>query len=130
MLIEGRSEGFGGLVRRLFEDESQFFIHYKNGKSVRVAFHKGTWRVMRENGDFFEFTDAPQVYVCANPLLKGLLEEKISSLSKDEWFKVARELPAAVMEETLRIWAAPTGEIATILITQHGRDGWFTNFED
>lgn len=129
MILQGDPRVTEFYVQALIEHECQFVLIHKNGKKVRIAFHKGTWKVMRENGVWFELNDSPDIVYCEDSLLRGFLEEmfKKHEGKHRNWFRTD---PAMMILDTLRIWLGNVEDISEINVMQAGRDGWFTNFND
>ena len=124
------------VVTSLLKEECQFIITYINpGEEtvrVRVAFHEGTWKIMRDNGDYFEFYDSFNIVECNNNLLRGLVVAKTESVDSEHWENRDwwRAKPAKVIIQVLELWIGKFENIISIDVTQFGRDGWFVNFTD
>ena len=139
MLLDKDRQANELIVRHLLEREDQFFIYYVDKTAVRVAFYKGTWRVMRRNwygeedipdsDQFFDLTDAPAVLEQNDKLLNGFIDAKIESSGKLMDYH-CRITPSWIIAETLNMWAGRHEDIKEIRVTQYGRDGWFINFDD
>lgn len=96
------------------------------GRAIRVAFHEGTWRLMRENGDFFDFYDTNEVTGGNNDMLQAMVSEIAKHSSSG--FEEFRQRPAWIMARAIAVWGGPSEEIETIEVTQACRDGWFESF--
>jgi hypothetical protein len=126
MLIQGDTRANSFLLESLLANEAQFLVTYKSEK-IRVAFSKGDWKIMKDDGEYFVFSDGVFVSECSNKLLKGLLDQRIEANKTDnDW----RKTPAKIMREVLDIWIEPSEKIQQIDVTQAERNGWFTDFDE
>lgn len=130
MILQGDLRVNDQVLRALLEGECQFVVSYENKKRIRVSFHEGTWKLMREDGEYFTFYDSFGVEDCDNPLLRGLIEEKTKSSEGMHWVNEWRDRAAFIMSGVLSIWVSPPEKIAEINVTQACRDGWFNSFND
>lgn len=129
MRIQGDTRAIPFYVQALLEHECQFFLTHENGKKVRVAFKKGSWKLMRENGDSFEVDDSVSVIECKNPVLKAFIEQRIESLFL-KFNDFIRTYPAMVIVDTLEIWFGNLEGVTEISVTKASRDGWFYEFSE
>lgn len=129
MLIQGDPKVAEHIIQALIEHECQFFVSRKDNKSLRVAFRKGVWKLMLDNGDGFELSDGLVINACDDSLLRGFIEEKIMQLQgkHDNWF---RTVPAMIILATLKIWFGKLDNEIEINVVKAGRDGWFNSFTD
>jgi hypothetical protein len=118
------------IVKSLLEKECQFTIDYINKTRLRIAFHEGMWKIMRDNGDYFVFYDSFGLEESNNLLLEGLVRAKTELSEKRNWVDQWREKPATVIVESISLWTGSLAFVESIKLTQWGRDGWFTNFND
>lgn len=113
------------IIRCWIAKEYAFEIRYSIGVTVRVAFHKGTWHVVKlgledRYIDGFESTDEGGIS-CENPLLHGLIETTMLVSSKED---DPRNGPARIIESVLRIWAAVPEKIDKMICFQPGRNAF------
>lgn len=129
MILQGDPRVTEFYIQALLEHECQFFIIHENRKKVRVAFTKGAWKLMREDGEKFELNDSGVLNDCPDTVLEGFILQRLES-RKDQspnWF---RTYPALVMVDVLKIWLGPLEDVVEIDVRQAGRDGWFVHFND
>lgn len=129
MTIQGDPRATPFFVQALLEHECQFFLTHKNGKKLRVAFHEGMWKLMRQDGEFFVFYDVGDIQECDNDVLRAFIEQRMKAREKQAG-NPYRTYPALVMLDTLAVWMGKLEDVTEISVTQASRDGWFKSFND
>lgn len=132
MEIKGDGTAIEFIIRTLIEHECGFVIYYWDGHDnprVRIGFHKGAWKVMREDGTYFELNDCPEIQECADPVLKGFIEQRLGRHDRSG-MELFRVVPALVIVETLRIWANGPDKVEKIEVISSVRNNWFTSLKD
>ena len=129
MLVQGDGRAYRFIVKALIEHECQFVLSWPQRKA-RVAFHKGTWRIMRDDGEYVDLTDSPGVLGGNCSLAQGFLAERLALGLKSARLEPIRQVPGEAVADLLMYWVGPLEDIVQIDVTQACRDGWFENFTD